>query len=293
MRVLVVHHPGAGEGDVSAGDILAAIRRAGFMPIYCSTKDESYPDALREPADLVVAAGGDGTVAGVIKQLPAKGGRLAILPLGGSNNIARTLGIGGRLDELVDGWSQAKLVPLDVGTAYGPWGEWRFVEGVGIGMLPLVAEVVPDDGLSRAEKVDRGRETLRRLIIENAPIRHRIFLDGEELPEESLLVEALNISHAGPALPLGAHAEFGDGLLDVVCVEPGHREEMLAWLDRQEKAWPPSVMLRRGRRLQIEWDGAPLHIDDRIPERPDRPSAVTAELQHKVEVLVPAGAGAA
>ena len=53
-----------------------------------------------------MAAGGDGTIAKVVTQLKDRETRVAILPLGTANNIARSFGITGPVEEIVGGLAQ-------------------------------------------------------------------------------------------------------------------------------------------------------------------------------------------
>lgn len=134
MRAILLHNPGAGSGDTAAEDLLAALACGGVTARYCSTKAPDFPDALREPADLVVVAGGDGTVVKAIDHLRARNTPVAILPLGGANNIARSLGVEGDPIEMARaGWQQTEVRRLDIGTASGPWGKRVF------GAPPLTA----------------------------------------------------------------------------------------------------------------------------------------------------------
>jgi hypothetical protein len=132
VRTIVLHNPTAGSGDVSAEDLLAALTAGGIASRYCSTKQPDFADALGEPADLIVAAGGDGTVLEVISHVRDRSIPIAILPLGGANNIARSLGMAtDPLGIARAGWRETEVLRLDVGTAAGPWGERLFVESVG------------------------------------------------------------------------------------------------------------------------------------------------------------------
>jgi len=63
---------------------------------------ELAADAARDGADLIVVAGGDGTVCEVAEGLYRAGrGRLAVLPLGTGNDFARTVGVPTRFDAAV------------------------------------------------------------------------------------------------------------------------------------------------------------------------------------------------
>ena len=287
MRTVLLHNPSAGDGRPGADEILAALRGAGLAPSYRSTKGADLAEALREPADLVVVAGGDGTVAEVVTAVPDRSVPVAILPLGTANNVARSLGLApGDLHDLAAGWRTARPRPLDVGVAAGPWGRRRFVEGVGLGARARAMALAGE--AEAGEKLRRGRDAFRRALAEAAPLPVRIVLDGRELPGPLLLIEALNIAYAGPALRLAPEADPGDGLLDAACLGPERRDAALAWLAAPDRGAAP-VVVRRGRALRIEWDGAPLRVDDELPSAPGRACTIEVALEPRpATVLVPA-----
>jgi diacylglycerol kinase family enzyme len=66
---------------------------------------------------LAIAAGGDGVIGGVITHLAGSGIPLAILPLGTSNDIARSLAIPQNLSEAVKVVAQGQIQPIDIGVA--------------------------------------------------------------------------------------------------------------------------------------------------------------------------------
>src|SRR5512134_1926658 len=101
MRALLVHNPSAGSGRPTGEELLAALDRAGFSATYCSTKNGDLEEALAQPADIVIVAGGDGTVAKIARTLNDRKTLVAILPFGTANNIARCLGISGDPDALI------------------------------------------------------------------------------------------------------------------------------------------------------------------------------------------------
>ena len=100
--------------------------------------------------DLVVAAGGDGTVATVAGIASKTSATLAILPLGTANNIATSLGLSAPVPELIASWSTAQRVPFDLGYARAASKEWLVVEGVGGGLVPA--------GIARAQAEHEHRE---------------------------------------------------------------------------------------------------------------------------------------
>src|SRR5680860_1361126 len=135
MRALLVHNPSAGSGEPTREVPVALLRDAGFS-VTCSSSDEDkFNAALEQGADIVIIAGGDGTVAKIARHLPNRKTLLTILPLGTANNIARCLSITGEAETLIKRLRGAPEKRLDVGIAIGPWGRRYFVESVGWGAL--------------------------------------------------------------------------------------------------------------------------------------------------------------
>jgi Sphingosine kinase and enzymes related to eukaryotic diacylglycerol kinase len=69
MRITLMHNPKAGDAEHGRKQLMAALAEAGHEATYQSTKKSDYKKALKKPADLVLAAGGDGTVVKVGRRL--------------------------------------------------------------------------------------------------------------------------------------------------------------------------------------------------------------------------------
>src|SRR5206468_7695208 len=100
MRIVLMHNPKAGRGDHAKKDLMAELANAGHHAIYESTRKSDYKKALKKPTDLVLAAGGDGTVGKIGRELIGTGIPLSVLPLGTANNLARSLGFIGSPEEI-------------------------------------------------------------------------------------------------------------------------------------------------------------------------------------------------
>ena len=62
MRILLIHNPKAGDRKHSKKQLMAGLTRCGHQTLYQSIKERGWKKALKKPVDLVIAAGGDGTV---------------------------------------------------------------------------------------------------------------------------------------------------------------------------------------------------------------------------------------
>jgi diacylglycerol kinase family enzyme len=254
--------------------------------VYQSTKDEAWKEVLKERWDLVVVAGGDGTVARTARALWKRKVVLAIVPVGTANNIARALGLNGDAKAIVPGLPRATVRKLDIGLACGPWGKRHFLEAVGFG---LIAKAISQSGPRppKALRIDNGREDLQKALEEAETERFKIDIDGEIFAGDFLLVEILNLARTGPALPISIEAAPGDGFLDVVFCFEQDRARLFKWLNDPEATSCP-VTVRRGRKVALKWEHGHARIDDRVYLPPPERSKVRIKLEKKsLQVLVP------
>jgi diacylglycerol kinase (ATP) len=293
VRVTLIHNPGAGkQGRENADKLVGLLHAAGHKVRYRSSKDDDWKRALKKRADLVVIAGGDGTVGRVTRRMVGRGVPLAILPSGTANNIARSLGqIERPFEDLVRGWESARRVKLDAGIAAGPWGERYFIEGLGTGLFAeLLADTSRSTKKQRRRKESAGVDGALRRLRDRAkrcePIEVAARLDGEDISGRYLLFEAVHLPYVGPNLHLAPHAKPGEGLLDVVLVTEDQRERLVhyldTWQDNPERlAMLPSL---RGKRLQIEWPGDALHIDDKLyPRARAKPKEIAGVVEARLD----------
>jgi diacylglycerol kinase family enzyme len=295
-RALLVHNPSAGSQETERKPLARLIEaRLEITVKSCSSKKPGLEARLAEPWDLVIAAGGDGTIAKVAKLLTAHEAppTLAILPLGTANNIAQSLGVQGETDDIVAGWDIEKRKPLAFGMAKAHWGEQPFIEGVGMGPLAQATTPKEKGKKTRAQRIEDGRFAFRHALREAVAQRLYVTVDGERIEDEVLLVEVLNIRQVGPRLRLAPKADAADDLLDVVTVPARRRAEMIAWVDALIEAGSeaetlprPPVTALRGRNVVIAWNGMELRIDDKFPLMPGQtaPLPPTAEDESAAKV---------
>ena len=299
MRITLIHNPGAGrQRGGAAAELTAFLEERGYDVRYQSAKEDDWKKSLGKPADMVVVAGGDGTVAKVTRRMVGRGIPVGVLPSGTANNIARTLGLVERpFEELVRGWREGRRVKLDVGVAKGPWGERYFVEGVGAGVFAsLLANPAVESIKERTNAVETALERLRKQAQKCEPLEIHARLDGKDISGRYLMLEALNLRYVGPNLNLALDTKPGDGTLDVVLVTEAERSRLLHYLEhwqgnRERLAVLPSL---RGKHLEIEWTGFALHIDDKLkPKAKATPKDIAGLVEARldgatVEFLVPA-----
>lgn len=215
----------------------------------------------------MVAGGGDGTVQAVAGGLrewmrdkdrsPEEGPVLGILPLGTANDFARSIGLGGELEQALDALGGApEARPLDlleieidgedtgvcVNVAVGGFGgrvEERLTEEIKKTWGPLAY-------------VRSGIEVLP----ERSPYHTTLCLDGGEAREIDLLNLVLaNGRYAGGGIPVAPRARLDDGLVDVL-VLPDLELPRLAGLAARILAGRhvEDVRGRRARTVEVESD---------------------------------------
>ncbi|HEX3235077.1 MAG TPA: diacylglycerol kinase family protein [Gemmatimonadales bacterium] len=288
MHVTLLHNPSAGEGEYSRHKLVRALVAAGHAVTYQSTKEKDYARALTDPGDVVLVAGGDGTVRKAAGALLGRDVPLALLPMGTANNVAKALGVEGSPEEVIAGLAASRPQRFDAGVVKGSWGEGHFLEAVGLGLFPVtmcLVESRADHREGRAEHEDLGitRDVryLSRVLRDLRPQAWQIELDGQDVSGEFLLCEVMNIPSIGPNLRLAPGADAGDGLLDVVLATERERESLREHVAARVAGDDHQIDLpiRRAREICIVAHGAELHVDDELQRPGEAPSAAGARIQ--------------
>jgi diacylglycerol kinase (ATP) len=272
MRVLLIHNPQAGGADDDTDELIGHIVGAGHEIEYGKTQPD-WLHGLDKGPDMIAVVGGDGTVAQIARDLQ-RPIPIGLLPMGTANNIANSLGIADiAFPELVAGWGRASWQPFDVGVAKGPWGTFRFLESVGAGLLSETMAAIEHGQASHVNEIEHTEERIaaafvvfRDTLLQMPSSHFGLTLDGEDLTGEYLLVEALNFGAAGPNLQLARHANYSDGLLDLVLVEE-HRRRLLCdelELFRSDPVQAPTLRVHRGHRLEVRCKQCLVHLDDQL-----------------------------
>jgi diacylglycerol kinase family enzyme len=224
---------------------------------------------------------------------------VTVLPMGTANNFARTFGLLERpFEELVQGWEKARRIKLDMGVTKGPWGERYFIEGLGAGLFANLLARPKKKGARGGSPEDIVVRALRRLqdmAVHCESVEVAAKLDGKDLSGRYLLFEAINLRYVGPNMFLAPNGKPGDGKLDVVLVTEDERARLVEYLNKWQDNRERLAVLptQRGERLQVEWPGYELHIDDKLyPRKSDDPEKMAGVVEARiktaaVELLVP------
>jgi diacylglycerol kinase (ATP) len=250
----------------------AALERHGLAPELHVTARPGHAtllarQAVAAGADLVVAAGGDGTVhevAAALIQTPgsARGHSttLAILPLGSMMNLARALGIPRDLDAAAATIAQGRVLDMDVGLVRTAAAESFFLEAAGLGR---------DAGVfAYGSQLDGGKWRyllpFLRFLARYRPRPARVEVDGRPVTVPRALMISVAISpYIGLALTLAPDAKLDDRHFDVVVRQgEGRLDILLHGATMLLGAHPHSgrATTLRGRRVSIDHSHGPMPV---------------------------------
>lgn len=274
MRVTLIHNPKAGDAKHGKKQLMAALAKAGHHATYQSTKEPGLKKALKQPTDLVLAAGGDGTTAKVASRLVDSGIPLSVLPLGTANNLARALGFLASPEEIISRLEGGKKRAFDVGFASGPWDERYFFEAAGGGLLADYVQAAKKEEkkdktnkkLSKEQEMARHSALLSRMLHDYPARTWQIEIDGKDISGRYILWEAMNIHSVGPALYLAPRAGTRDGRFDFACARAADSAHLLEHFEARVagKKGKSPLPARKFRELRVVWKGQTIHLDDKL-----------------------------
>lgn len=276
MNTCLFWNRNAGEG-LTLDEVTTWIRQAGHVVDRVIRDPAELPHTSHAGVDVVVAAGGDGTVAIAAKALAGGDVPLAVLALGTANNIADSLGLHGTPQEMIAAWAEQRVVRIDAGIIQDAAGETPFFESVGAGLV--AAAIIRGDATISADaevaaQLQQARDMYVDLVDGLEPRRYEINIDGTLIAGEYLLVEVLNMPSIGPNVRLTAEVNPADGLLSLVVAAEADRAGLRAYLQARAVGEPPDAGLKswRGSKISIAGLGE-YHVDDEV--RTDGERAVT------------------
>jgi diacylglycerol kinase (ATP) len=291
MRVLLIHNPKAGNRKHSKKQLMASLTRSGHQAFYQSIKERGWKKAFKKPVDLVIAAGGDGTVHQTAWQIIDSGIPLAILPLGTANNLACSLGFTESVDEILQSLHCGKSQPFDIGVAHNGSQIDYFLEAAGGGLFAdyfLAARANEKEGASPEQELNGHLSLLRQLSLDYRTRSWKMSVDGKDISGRYILWGAMNIRSAGPGLHLAPKARTNDGRLDFVAVHEHERKVFIKHVDAHlaERKQRVPLTPRKFRELKITSPPGAMHLDGE-----PWPSNTNSKQQRSaVKITVKAGA---
>lgn len=144
-------------------------------------------EAVCRGAPMVVAAGGDGTIAEVANGILGSSARLGVIPLGTANVMAHELALPFEPRAIAAALAFGRTRPLWPGVAHTADRSRLFVQMLGVGFDAQVVHNIPS-GLKRVfGRSAYALQTLRELALYRFT-QIRVRLDGEETQAASVIV---------------------------------------------------------------------------------------------------------
>ena len=215
--------------------------------------------------DMVIAAGGDGTVNDVIQSLAGYRTALGVLPMGTVNVWAREMGIGLSATEARETLLHGVRRRVDLGRA----GQRYFLMMAGIGFDAEVARRVEHGRLKRfGLKLLEYLATVGLLSVTHTPDTIRITIGSRRRREQALMVIVGNTRLYGGAMTFTRRAVADEGALDVVVVGSGgllHRLNVLSRAFLRLPTVGPRVRYERTQSLRLESKRpVPVQVDGEV-----------------------------
>ncbi|WP_028590867.1 diacylglycerol kinase [Paenibacillus massiliensis] len=232
-RARLIYNPTSGREEMRRRlpDILQRLDQGGIeVSVYATTGEG---DATREATaavergcyDMIIAAGGDGTLYEVVngmaerENLPA----LGVFPLGTTNDFARALGIPRQWEEYCDLVIRQEARPIDIGKV----NDRYFINIAGGGSLTELTYEVPSKLKTMIGQLAYYFKGLEKMV-SLAPQELTIQAAGHEtLHDEFMLFLIANTNSVGGFEKLAPGASIDDGMFDVIAVRNCNLAEMI------------------------------------------------------------------
>lgn len=276
MRTVLILNPTSGESALATihdepgtheERILASLRAHNIEPTVLYTTVEDPGKAMAQQAvlagaELVIAAGGDGTLHAVASGVINTNSALGILPMGTMNNIARSLKIPEDIEQACEIIATGETSRIDVGKI----NDSIFLEVAGAGLeaalFPAAEELKSKGILSTFNGIAHGLRTL----ISFTASRFTIAYDGKKPRHvKAIQISICNSPYYGARLQFAPSAMMDDGLLNVLIYRKFSKFDYFRHafsISQGRRDLAPRVSRRKIRTLHIESEHpVELHAD--------------------------------
>jgi diacylglycerol kinase (ATP) len=230
-----------------------ALRGAGArVELRVTESAAELASVAADPDRRLVLLGGDGTVH-AFANLPFADAEAALLPVGGANNIARSLGIPTDLARAAAVAVRGSARSLDLIEARSSERRVLAVEGISVGFHAVArARYSAVNSTDLRAAVGAGFSAIR--AYHPVPVALELDGDAELAPFGQLF--AANLPFYGPRLAVAPDADPADGLLDVVRIPARGRLDTIAALASLRRGRDPHDLTRtRARHVRLSTGG--------------------------------------
>lgn len=287
-RALLIVNTKSRSGGEALGLTRDALARRGVEPIHReSDSRETLSPLIVEHAgsvDMIVVAGGDGTINAAARGVLESGKPLGIIPVGTANDLARTLGVPADIEQAADVIAGGRLRRIDVGLV----NDVPFFNVASIGLSVELTRELTSEVKRRWGKLGYAVAAARALS-KARPFRASIVGADQRVRVFTLQIAVGNGVYYGGGSKIEETAEIDAGELDLYSLEFA-------------KAWRVVLMLRALRSgVHGSWKEVRAMKGEAFEIRTRRPRPVNADgeivtetparfsqLRGAVEAFVPA-----
>ena len=239
MRIKVILNPNAdnGRGATQAQVIEAAARPFGGVDVLMTEAPNHAIELAQQAAaagtDVIVAAGGDGTIGDVVNgiiQARQPDVKLGIIPIGSGNDLAWDLGVATDVQTAVSRIFNGSMMTIDLAQVEDDHGRSRII-GNNFGIGFLVDIVIETERISRVHGFLKYALAAVRTIIRFKQGSHLHLKYDDEAIEGDILFMACGLGrrHGGGFL-ITPDAKHDDDLIDSCTATPISRLMMIRML---------------------------------------------------------------
>ncbi|MBE6207079.1 MAG: YegS/Rv2252/BmrU family lipid kinase [Rikenellaceae bacterium] len=216
-QAIFLYNPQSGSGRIEARreEILQIFREAGYAIEPLAIDFHANPFEGHKAIDLMVVAGGDGTINFALNRMKEKGLDipLGVIPAGTANDFAGALGMDKDPVKAARQIATGEVIRVDCGRV----NDIYFVNIFSFGLFTTTSQRTPDERKHRWGKlayIAEGLKELRRM--HKIPLQIRA--DGQTLALDTLIALIFNGETAG-GFPLARRSSIQDGHFECLLLE--------------------------------------------------------------------------
>ena len=260
-RARIIYNPTSGREAIKKNlpDVLEILENAGYETSAHATTGEgdaieAAKLAVERRYDLVVAAGGDGTISEVVNGMAEQEYRpkLGIIPVGTTNDFARALQIPRDIVAAAEIIAKGDRIPIDIGRM----NEKYFINIGGGGSLTELTYDVPSKlktVLGQLAYYLRGIEMLPSLKATNMSIEY----DGKLFEGEAMLFLVGLTNSIGGFEKLSPSSSINDGMFTLLILKKTNLADFIRIASlalRGEHVNDPKVVYTKANRIKVHSD---------------------------------------
>jgi len=278
------------ESPTQLADILNEMQNWNILSeVYMVHPDSQVESVVRSAikggTNMIVVAGGDGTIDSVVGAMIGSSATLGIIPTGTRNNLAFNLGVPSTIAGAVALLREGRRLKVDVGKIqHGRSSRW-FLEDATLGLL---SDIYPfADSIQHGDLTQIGN--LLSTVASSTPSHLRIILEGcKKISINAYMVLIANMPYIGPRFQISPDVSWNDNRLDVFVFSDMSKLDLISYAMQSTSGAIEDARVKhyRVKRLKI-------HSDPPMPVLADGmlldPGPVTAQV-HPRAIAIMGGA---